>query len=142
MKRIVIEKPGSYDTLKVREFPMPKVGKGEILIEVKACGINFADCVTRMGLYQSAKVYVGWPITPGFEVSGVVKELGEEVTQFTIGQKVIAATRFGGYTSHLVISEKQVFPLPENLSFEQGAAFPTVFLTGGTGFLGGYVARR
>lgn len=129
MKKVLIEKAGSYDQLKIQEFPNPKPGKGEVLIETRACGINFADCIVRMGLYQSAKEFVGWPITPGFEVSGIITELGEGVKKFTLGQKVMAISLFGGYTTHLVVPEDLAFPLPENLNFSQGAALPAVFLT-------------
>lgn len=129
MRKVVVDKAGSYDQLKIKEFPNPKPGKGEVLIETRACGVNFADCIVRMGLYQSAKEFVGWPITPGFEVSGVVTEVGEGITKFSLGQKVIAISLFGGYTTHLVVPEDQVFPLPEYLNFAKGAALPAVFLT-------------
>ncbi len=129
MKKIVIEKPGSYEKLVLKEFPDPKPGKGEVLIDCKACGVNFADCCVRMGVYSSAKKYVGWPITPGFEVSGIVRAVGEGVHRFSVGQKVIALSLFGGYTSHLTVHESFVYPLPNALSFTQGAAVPTIFLT-------------
>lgn len=129
MKKIVIDKAGSYDQLHLREFPDPKPGFGEVLIETKAIGVNFADCCVRMGVYSSAKEFVGWPITPGFEVSGVVKAIGEGVTRFKPGQKVMAVTFFGGYATHIVVKESLVFPLPEHLSFEEGAALPAIFLT-------------
>lgn len=129
MKKIVIEKAGGYDRLKIQEFPNPHPSRGQVLIEVKASGINFADCGVRMGLYKTANDTVGWPITPGFEVSGIVTEVGEGVTRFTVGQKVIAITLFDGYTTHLVVPENQVFSLPEKFTFSEGAAIPTVFLT-------------
>lgn len=129
MKKIVIDKAGNYERLKIQEFPDPKPGKREVLIEVYACGVNFADCVVRMGLYQSAKEFVGWPITPGFEVAGIIVDVGEDATRFEVGQKVIAMTLFGGYTTHLITAEDQVFALPEKLSFAEGAAIPAVFLT-------------
>lgn len=129
MKKIVIEKPGSYDQLKIKEFPDPKPGKGEVLIKTAAAGVNFADCLVRMGVYSSAKEFVGWPITPGFEVSGIVSALGEGVTGFTTGQKVIGITLFGGYSTHVILPSDQVFALPEDWDLIQGAAFPTVFLT-------------
>jgi len=129
MKKVVIEKPGSYEQLKIKEFPTPKPGPGEVLIEIKASGVNFADCVVRMGLYSSAKEFVGWPITPGFEVSGLIAEVGEGVTKFTRGQKVIAITLFGGYTSHLVVSESQVFAMLERMDFATAAAIPAVWAT-------------
>ena len=129
MKKIVIDKAGSYDQLKIQEFPDPKPGRGEVLIETRAMGINFADCCVRMGVYRSAKEFIGWPITPGFEVSGVIKEVGEGVTRFKPGQNVIAVTFFGGYCSHVIAGEELVFPLPFQLSFEEGASLPAVFLT-------------
>jgi len=129
MKRVVIEGPGSYDQLKFQESQTPEPAPNEVLIANKAIGINFADCCVRMGVYKSAKDYVGWPITPGFEVSGVIQEAGSEVKGFSPGQRVIALTRFGGYTTHLVVPENQVFPLPETWNFAQGAGFPAVFLT-------------
>ncbi|NGX43747.1 MAG: Phthiocerol synthesis polyketide synthase type I PpsC [Chlamydiae bacterium] len=129
MKKVVIRKPGSYEKLEFEEFSSPPLKKDEVLIECRACGVNFADCCVRMGVYLPAKVYVGWPITPGFEVSGVVKEVGEEVSKFSVGQRVVAISLFGGYSSHVAVKERQVFPLPEKMSFNEGAAFPTVFLT-------------
>ncbi|MEM1282959.1 MAG: medium chain dehydrogenase/reductase family protein [Chlamydiota bacterium] len=129
MKRVVVDKPGGYERLQLKSYPMPQPEEGEVLIGCKACGVNFADCCVRMGIYRSAKVYEGWPITPGFEVSGEVLEVGENVNNYQVGDKVIAITRFGGYTSHLVVPECQVFALPKSMSFEEGAAFPGVFLT-------------
>jgi NADPH:quinone reductase-like Zn-dependent oxidoreductase len=129
MKKIVIHKAGSYDRLKIEEHPTPRPGAGEVLIEVRASGVNYADVIVRMGLYASAKEYVGWPITPGFEVSGVVTGLGEGVTDFHLGDEVSACVRFGGYASHLVAGSPFVFPKPRDLSFEQAAAMPAVFLT-------------
>lgn len=129
MKKIVIDKAGSYDQLLIREFPDPQPGSDEVLIETKAIGINFADCCVRMGVYSSAKEFVGWPITPGFEVSGIIKEVGAGVSRFKPGQRVIAVTFFGGYASHILVKEALVFPLPENMTFEEGASLPAVFLT-------------
>lgn len=129
MKKIVIGKAGSYDQLKIQELPDPKPGPGEILIETRAIGVNFADCCVRMGVYSSAKEFIGWPITPGFEVSGQVLAVGEGVTRFKPGQNVIAVTFFGGYSTHVVAREELVFSLPPTLTYEEGAAIPAVFLT-------------
>lgn len=129
MKKIVIHKPGLYDKIKVEQSSDPVPGPQEIVIDVKAVGVNFADCVIRMGLYQSAREFVGWPITPGFEVAGVVKAVGKNATKFTIGQRVVAVTLFGGYTSDLLVCEDWVFPLSDTITFEEAAAIPAVFLT-------------
>lgn len=129
MKKIVIEKPGGYERLLVKEFPEQAPKAGEVVIDVMAAGVNFADCLVRMGLYQSAKDYVGWPITPGFEVSGVVKDVGEGVFSIKPGDRVLAVTRFGGYATRLAVPESYVLPLPKKMDFIHGAGFPTVFLT-------------
>lgn len=129
MQKVVIHKPGAYEALRVEEHPVPVPGSGEVRVSVHAIGVNYADCVVRMGLYEPAAKYIGWPITPGFEVAGVVAEVGDGVSSFAPGDRVIAVTRFGGYTSELVIPEHQVFALPSNLSMEEGASLMTVFLT-------------
>ncbi len=129
MKKVVIEKPGSYDRLGIEEFPDLEPDEGEVVIDVKAIGVNYADCLVRMGVYQSAKEFVGWPITPGFEVAGIVREAGRGATLFNQGDRVIAATRFGGYATQLAVKESNVIRLPDNLDFVQGAGFPVVYLT-------------
>lgn len=129
MKKIVIHKPGSYDQLRIEECPDPSPGDGDILIAVDAIGVNYADCVTRMGLYASAKHYVGYPITPGFEVAGHVIATGKNNDEFAVGDAVFAVTRFNGYATKLCVDRKQVFAIPENMSMAEAAAFPTVFLT-------------
>lgn len=129
MKKIVIEKAGGYDQLKIKEFPELKPGKDEVLIATKAAGVNFADCCVRMGVYSSAKEFVGWPITPGFEISGVVVAIGEGVKRFHVGQNVLAICFFGGYSSHVIVREDLVFPMPSSLTFEEAASLPAVFLT-------------
>lgn len=126
--RVVIHEAGGYDRLKLEPSPVPEPGPGEVRVDVKAIGVNYADVVVRMGLYASAKEYVGWPITPGFEVSGTVGAKGAGV-DLEIGDPVIAVTRFGGYASHVVVPRHQVFAKPDVLTFEQAAAIPAVYMT-------------
>jgi synaptic vesicle membrane protein VAT-1 len=128
-RKVVIHKPGGYDRLVVEEAPSPVAGPGEVVIEVRAAGVNYADTTVRMGLYASAKEFVGWPITPGFEVSGVVLAVGDGVEDVGIGDEVLAVTRFGGYQSHVAINRRYVVPKPAGLSFAEAAAVPAVFLT-------------
>ncbi len=129
MKKVVIHSAGSYDRLRVEEEPVPEVASDEVLVEVAAIGVNYADVIVRMGLYASAKEYVGWPITPGFEVAGRVTAVGPDVEGLSVGDEVCALTRFGGYASHLVTKAAYVFPRPSSLSFEEAAGLPTVFFT-------------
>jgi len=129
MRKIVIHSPGGYDRLVVEQHPDLLPADDEVLIDVQAAGINYADCVTRMGLYASARHYVGYPITPGFEVAGRVSATGKDITDLAPGTPVFAITRFNGYASQLVASRRQVFPLPATLDFRQAAALPAVALT-------------
>jgi NADPH:quinone reductase-like Zn-dependent oxidoreductase len=82
-----------------------------------------------MGLYASAKHYVGFPITPGFEVAGRIKAVGAGVTDLPAGSEVMAVTRFNGYATQVVVKREQVFPRPARLTVEQAAGFAAVFLT-------------
>lgn len=119
MRRVLIASAGGYEKLTLVEQPDPVPGADEELVRVEAIGVNYADCIVRMGLYASAKEYVGWPITPGFEVAGTTPD----------GRRVLALTRFGGYASHVVVPKRQVFPVPDGFSMAEAAAFPTVSLT-------------
>ena len=127
--KVIIHKKGSYDKLTLSEQPPLSPKPDEVIIDVKAIGVNYADCMVRMGLYQSAKDYVGWPITPGFEVSGTIIAIGEQITDVQIGDNVLALTRFGGYTSQLAVKRPYVFHLPTDLDHQQAAGFMVVYLT-------------
>lgn len=127
--RIVIHRAGSYQELKLEQHTLPALGPDEVAIDVHATGVNYADVIVRMGLYASAKEYVGWPITPGFEVAGVVREVGVNVTTYKTGDRVFAVTRFGGYTSRLHVAAHQVFRIPEGLDFVAAASLPAIYFT-------------
>jgi len=129
LRKIQIDRPGGYDALKLVEVPLPAIGDDEVLIAVKACGVNYADGIIRMGLYASAKELHGYPITPGFELSGDVIAVGADVDDLKVGDAVLALTLFGGYASHIVLKADRVFRKPTNLDYAQAAALPTVFLT-------------
>jgi NADPH:quinone reductase-like Zn-dependent oxidoreductase len=125
MRAVVIPKPGPPEVLTVEERPDPPVNAGEVRIAVRAAGINFADTMARAGTYPDA------PPTPsvvGYEVAGEVESVGEGV-ETKVGDRVLAGTRFGGYAELVSVPEAQVVPLPERLSFEQGAAFPVNYGT-------------
>lgn len=143
MKKIVIERPGGYQQLKVKEFPTPVPHKNEVLIEVCAAGVNFADVFVRLGLYKSGKEFVGWPITPGFEFAGKIVACGSEVSDLAAESPVFGVVRFGAYASHLCVPATQVFAIPENSKFssQDWAAFPTVFLTAYYGLYHSIVLR-
>ena len=137
MRAIVITKHGGPGVLQVQERPDPELNAGEVRIDVAAAGINFADVMARMGLYPDA------PKTPcvvGYEVAGTILELGAGVSDshptLTLGQRVLASTVFGGYASQVAVPAADVFALPEELSFEQGAAIPVNYGTAWAGLIG------
>jgi NADPH:quinone reductase-like Zn-dependent oxidoreductase len=126
MRAVVLTGTGGPEVLQVQERPDPPVGAGEIRIAVRAAGINFADTLARVGLYPDA------PKTPcvlGYEVAGEIETVGEGVDDWKIGDRVVAGTRFGGQAELISVPAEQALPLPERLSFEQGAAFPVNYGT-------------
>ena len=133
MRAVVITKHGGPGVLRVQERPDPPLGPGQVRIAVAAAGINFADVMARMGLYPDA------PKTPcvvGYEVAGTVIELGAGAEGFGEGQRVVAGTQFGGYASQVTVPAGDVVALPEQLSFEQGAAIPVNYATAWAGLIG------
>jgi NADPH:quinone reductase-like Zn-dependent oxidoreductase len=126
MKAVVLTGAGGYDVLQVQERPDPPVGPGEVRIAVRAAGINFADTMARVGLYPDAPKP---PCVLGYEVAGEVESVGEGVNEHAVGDRVVAGTRFGGQAELVTVAASQAWPLPEALSFEQGAAFPVNYGT-------------
>jgi NADPH:quinone reductase-like Zn-dependent oxidoreductase len=126
VKALVQTGNGGFDVLQVQERPDPPVGPGEVRIAVRAAGINFADTMARLGLYPDAPKP---PCVMGYEVAGVVESVGEGVTDHAVGDRVMAGTRFGGQAELVSVPADQALPLPERLSFEQGAAFPVNYGT-------------
>ena len=89
-----------------------------------AFGLNYADCCIRWGLYESAKKFVGWPITPGFEFSGTVKWIGNSNnTKFKVGDDVFGVSMFGAYSTEVIVPKHQIFHKPNNFSMSEAAAF-------------------
>ncbi|MEX1368296.1 MAG: medium chain dehydrogenase/reductase family protein [Nannocystaceae bacterium] len=129
MQAIVIHRAGSYDRLQLESRPSPPLPPGHVRLAVTACGVNYADCIVRMGLYASARELVGWPITPGFEVAGTVAEVGDGVDDLREGDEVLAVTLFDGYASEVSVPRHQVFRRPRGWSDEQAAVLPAVGLT-------------
>ena len=139
MRAVVISKHGGPGVLQVQERQDPPLAPGEVRIDVAAAGINFADVMARMGLYPDA------PKTPcvvGYEVAGTILELGDGVQGLIPGQRVFAGTQFGGYASQVAVPAQDVVALPDELSFEQGAAIPVNYATAWAGLIGYGSLRR
>lgn len=129
MQRISIARPGGYRQLRLTVAPDLEPAAGEVVVATRAAAVNYADCMVRMGLYGSARKYVGWPITPGFDFAGTVLRIGRGCQRATPNAPVFGVTRFGAYASQVRVPEAQLFPIPQGLSFTEAAALPTAFLT-------------
>jgi NADPH:quinone reductase-like Zn-dependent oxidoreductase len=132
MRAVVITKHGGPGVLQVQERPDPPVGPGEVRIAVKAAGISFADTLARTGLYPDSPKL---PCVVGYEVAGEVESVGDGVESVKAGERVLAATRFNGYAELVTVPANMVYPLPERLSFEEGAAFPLSYATAQAGLV-------
>ncbi|MDZ5619653.1 zinc-binding dehydrogenase [Nocardioides bizhenqiangii] len=127
MRAVVITKHGGPEVLQVLDRPDPAgPGPGEVAVDVRAAGVNFADTMARVGFYPEAPKP---PMVVGYEVAGVVSAVGDGVDAVTVGERVLAGTRFGGYAERVVVGERDVVPLDERLTFEQGAAIPVNYAT-------------
>ena len=126
MRQIVTTANGDIDVLKVQEKPDPTPRDEEVVIRVRAAGLNFADILARQGLYPDGPPK---PCVMGYEVSGVVDSVGKDVNQSFVGKSVVAMTRFGGQSEMIAVKATQMFEKPEQLTFEQAAAIPVNYLT-------------
>jgi len=126
MKAVVCKAWGLPDTLTVEELPDPVPGPGQVALDVKAAGVNFPDVLIIQGKYQFKPEL---PFTPGNELSGVVRALGEGVTGFKVGDKVIAFTSQGAFAQQIVVPVQALMPMPPGMDFDTAAA---ITLTYGT----------
>ena len=116
----------SIDGLKLVELALPDPAEGEVQIEIKACAVNFPDILMIQGRYQFKPPL---PFAPGGEFAGVVLKLGAGVSNLKVGDRVVAGTRFGGFSEHTNAPVESVRVLPENVSFAKAASYATAYLT-------------
>lgn len=128
MKAVLCKQHGLPETLVVEEVPSPEPGPRQVLIAVKACGVNFPDTLIIQNLYQFKPPL---PFSPGGELAGVVKAVGEGVKHLQVGQPVLAFTGWGGFAEEVLADARQVVPLPPGLDMAVAAAF---MMTYGTSF--------
>lgn len=139
MRAVVITANGDSSKLEVQERPSPPCGPRQVRIAVAAAGVNFADVMARMGLYPDAPPL---PAVVGYEVAGEVVEVGADVTTPSVGDRVAAGCRFGGYAEEVVVAAGDCLALPDELSFTAGAAIPVNYATAWAGLLGFGSLRR
>jgi NADPH:quinone reductase-like Zn-dependent oxidoreductase len=126
MRAIWITKPGGPEVLEVRESPDPVVGPGQVKVRVRAAGLNFAEVMARQGLYPDAPKP---PSIVGYEAAGIVEAVGEGVTEIAVGSRVLALSRFGAHADVLCVPAAQVQPMPDAMTFAEGAALPVNYIT-------------
>ena len=126
MKAVLCRQFGPPDTLVFEELPSPAAGPGEVVVSVKAASLNFPDVLIIQNKYQFKPPL---PFSPGSEMSGVVKEVGEGVKGFKPGDRVIAFTTYGAFAEEVKVEAARLVPIPEGMDFESAAAF---LLTYGT----------
>ena len=126
MRAISVDHFMEPSELRVSEIPEPEAGPGALQIEVRAAGCNFFDTLIVQGKYQ---VKPDFPFTPGGEIAGVVKALGAGVEGFAVGDRVLAGTQIGGFAETAVVPAADVHRMPDEMSFEEGAAIPIIYPT-------------
>ena len=126
MRALVCNEYGPPEKLLIEEHPDPVPGAGEVLVDIRAAGINFPDVLVIAGTYQ---VKIPPPFVPGNEAAGIVEAVGEGVTRVEQGDRVIVTPQGGGFAEKCVAPEKLCLPLPDSLSFEQGAGFTVTYAT-------------
>ncbi len=126
MRAIVLDRHGGPEVLRVRDVPEPAPGPGQVRVRVEAIGVNFAEVLSRKGLY-------GWappmPYTPGMEATGTIDALGAGVEGRAVGEPVIVGAQHGAYAEKVVVAERQALPAVDGFSTEENAALAVNYLT-------------
>lgn len=126
MKAVLCKEFGLPESLAVEDVPSPKPGKGQVVVSVKACGVNFPDVLIIQNLYQFKPPL---PFSPGAEVAGIVKETGEGVSAFKPGDRVIASCGWGGMAEEVAAEASRCMPIPEGIDFATASGFVLTYGT-------------
>lgn len=126
MKAVLCKEYGPPENLVVEEVEPLKPGKGQVVISVKACGVNFPDTLIVQGKYQFKPPM---PFSPGSDVAGIVKEGGEGVNSVKVGDRVLAFTGWGGFAQEVVVDATRLIPMPKDMDFTAAAASVMVYGT-------------
>lgn len=127
MKAVVLREHGGPEVLRIEDVPSPTFGAEDILVSVAATALNRADLLQRMGFYPNP--FPQGPEIPGLEFAGTVKAVGERVTSWNVGDKVMGIVSGGAYAEELVLHERQAMAVPAGMSLHDAAAIPEVFIT-------------
>lgn len=125
MKAVVLTGFGGLKSVKILKKPEPSLAEGEVIIRVKACGLNFQDLMARQGAIESLPKA---PFILGFECSGVIEQVGEGVEKFKVGDRVVALPEWRAWSELVVVPAKNVFAIPEGLNYVDAAALATNYI--------------
>jgi NADPH2:quinone reductase len=126
MRAVIVDRWMEPDELTVREVPDPELRPGSLDVEVRSAGCNFYDSLIVRGRYQTKPAF---PFTPGGEVAGVVRRVGDGVEGFAEGDRVLAAPMIGGFAERILLDADRTWVLPDAMSFDEGAALPITYPT-------------
>jgi NADPH:quinone reductase len=132
MRAVVVDRWMEPEDLRPREAAEPALAPGTLLVDVRAAGCNFFDILMARGQYQ---VRPPFPFVPGAELAGVVRAVGEGVAGFAPGDRVLSAPGLGAFAERAVVAARGTYPLPDGMTFAQGAAFPIVYPTSYAGLV-------
>jgi len=126
MRAVLCRAWGEVETLTLEDVAPPKPGRGQVLIDVKATAINYADAIMVAGRYQTKPPL---PFSPGLETAGVVTACGDGVTRFKPGDRVMAILPYGGLAEQAVADEVETFAIPAGMDFDEAGAFPIAYIS-------------
>ena len=126
MRALLCRAWGEVDTLGIEDVASPKPGRGQVLIDVKATAVNYADAIMVAGRYQTKPPL---PFSPGLETAGVVAACGDGVTRFKPGDRVMAILPYGGLAEQAVADEVETFKIPPGMPFDEAGAFPVAYVS-------------
>ena len=126
MKAVLSKVVGGPETLVVEDVPSPVAGPGQVVLSIKACGVNYPDVLIIQDMYQFKPAR---PFSPGGEVSGVIKDVGEGVTAVKPGDRVLASTGNGGMAEEILIDPSRLTPIPDSMPYDEAAAFMMTYGT-------------
>jgi NADPH:quinone reductase len=126
MRAVICRAWGPVDDLKLENVAPPAPGPGQLLIDVKATGVNYADSIMVAGRYQTKPPF---PFSPGLETAGVVARCGDGVTRYKPGDRAMAIIPYGGFAEQAVADEAETFAIPEAMPFDDAGAFPIAYIS-------------
>src|SRR2546428_6934127 len=127
MRAVICRAWGAVDALTVQDVAAPAPGRGQVVIDVKATGVNYADSIMVAGRYQTRPTL---PFSPGLEAAGVVTQCGDGVTRYKPGDHVMAILAYGGFAERAAADEVETFAIPSTMPFDEAGPVPIACISG------------